>query len=167
MTLTHVYVVGSNPTARAINHFIGDCVMEDVVRRHDISAYFDTLLAGNDLHGDIRQFAEAIRNDLMDISVLPPAAYREFTGLKDKNGKEIHCGDILLFHFDDIFPEDYTLCEVCWYNNGWALRQLPDDAAGSTGFYKSLLPDHIDFGDCEEGVIVGSIQEGVSRELLF
>lgn len=55
---------------------------------------------------------------LTDIEVIPETV-GQYTELTDKNGTRIFEGDILSAHLDDGYPENETLLEVVWHNNGW------------------------------------------------
>lgn len=48
-----------------------------------------------------------------------PETVGQYTGMTDKNGTRIFEGDILSAHLDDGYPENETLLEVVWHNNGW------------------------------------------------
>lgn len=51
--------------------------------------------------------------------IVNPETISQFTGLTDKNGTKIFEGDILSAHLDDGYPENETMLEVVWHNNGW------------------------------------------------
>lgn len=51
-----------------------------------------------------------------------PETVGQYTGLKDKNGVKIFEGDILSAHLDDGYPENETMLEVVWHNNGWYVK---------------------------------------------
>lgn len=48
-----------------------------------------------------------------------PETVGQYTNLDDKNGTKIFEKDILSAHLDDGYPENETLLEVVWHNNGW------------------------------------------------
>ena len=61
---------------------------------------------------------------LTDIEVIPETV-GQFTGMTDKNGTKIFEKDILSAHLDNAYPEDETLLEVIWHNNGWYGKNEP------------------------------------------
>ena len=63
-------------------------------------------------------------NEYEEVNIIPETI-TEYTGLKDKNGTKIFEGDILSAHLDNAYPEDETLLEVIWHNNGWYGKNEP------------------------------------------
>jgi uncharacterized phage protein (TIGR01671 family) len=104
-------------------------------------------LDGVEVYHDGSWMGEIIRPDHADIGYCEKdgCILEQFTGLLDKNGKEIYEGDILRTH--EYYGGDYLTpiatiivsYEIC--------------ASGSAGFY---LPDEVYWNRCE---IIGNIHE--------
>ena len=74
-------------------------------------------------------------NEYEEVNIIPETI-TEYTGLKDKNGTKIFEGDILSAHLDNAYPEDETLLEVIWHNNGWYGKNEPFFEDFDNGFEK-------------------------------
>ena len=74
-------------------------------------------------------------NEYEEVNIIPETI-TEYTGLKDKNGTKIFEGDIPSAHLDNAYPEDETLLEVIWHNNGWYGKNEPFFEDFDNGFEK-------------------------------
>lgn len=63
-------------------------------------------------------------NEYEEVTIIPETV-GQYTGMTDKNGKKIFEKDILSAHLDDGYPENETLLEVVWHNNGWYGKNEP------------------------------------------
>lgn len=76
---------------------------------------------------------------------------QQFTGLEDKNGREIYEGDILRFYKNKSYQADY---EVYWEKHGFSLISAKRDGDDFGVYTKDL---HLFKGD--EPEIIGNIFE--------
>ncbi len=87
---------------------------------------------------------------------LEPYEFMQFTGLKDKNGKEIWEGDIVLYAYDE--DEDLQKYQVKWEAAGFWLLYLD-------GKYPEFEFDPFTQDDGKDMEVIGNIYE--NSELLI
>lgn len=102
--------------------------------------YFDLKVYAYDQDGEMGQ------NEI-DIEYMP---LMQYTGLKDKNGKEIYEGDIIRWRIDDF--EEWTKFQIVWGNDYPAFEINPCEFEECNGlqFITSIE------GECE---VIGNIYE--------
>jgi len=81
-------------------------------------------------------------------SDLDDCVLMQFTGLLDKNGKEIYEGDLILI---DYLRDEKTKSVIEWYFSGWYAKSLEDPSKQVAG-YGNLF-------NCKNIEIIGNIYE--------
>ncbi len=117
------------------------------MREHKYRAWGDSTWRYSDENG-LSAFFYAIEDGQYDSETLG-----EYTGLKDKNGKEIYEGDLVI---DDWYPSDPHPTElpldgkyrVTYMAPGWQLEPMNENFSG--------IYDFNDFGDMK---VIGNIYE--------
>lgn len=102
--------------------------------------------------------------ELCDVwNVLPIKYVRQFTGLRDRNGKEIYEGDILRYPAKDKWEEiNYSCYEVFFhdgdansdYNIGFSINRMFNHGSVCGGYNPSFKPKSI-----KQMVVIGNIYE--------
>ncbi|KQL21763.1 hypothetical protein AN957_02890 [Cytobacillus solani] len=85
----------------------------------DIHFYFDSSGIVAERFKDIQIAVEDRLEDDVHVEKLEHLQYMEFTGLKDKNGKEIYEGDIIALPYKRTFPELGLQNHTVIFKNGY------------------------------------------------
>ena len=102
--------------------------------------------------GDLSEFFDATVGDPV----------MQYTGLKDKNGKEIYDGDVVRVDYPLYKDERDKIYEICWDNISYAMRRNKKEGADWPTREDGMV--YTTWQHTEEVEIIGNIYE--NKELL-